>query len=67
MKKSVPWLFVSLVLLFSTPELAFADCQGCCSRRGGVVCSGGVTRCKDCLFLSAKYRGWCTLEKEVRV
>lgn len=24
-----------------------ADCRGCCSRRGGLVCVSGVTRCAD--------------------
>lgn len=31
-----------------------ADCRGCCSQHGGVVCSDGVTLCRDGSPLSAK-------------
>lgn len=31
-----------------------ADCRGCCSRHGGVVCENGVTKCRDGTPLSAK-------------
>ena len=33
-------------LIFS-PSSTFANCRGCCSNNGGVVCSDGVTRCAD--------------------
>lgn len=38
------------LLFFSTA--AYADCRGCCSSHGGVVCSGGVTMCADGTHLS---------------
>lgn len=45
--------FVMLTLvLFASP--AEADCRGCCSHHGGVVCKDGVTQCKDGTPLSAK-------------
>ena len=34
----------ALLLLSGTAQ---ADCRGCCSRHGGVVCAQGVTRCGD--------------------
>lgn len=34
-----------IALLFS--QSLYADCRGCCSRKGGVVCVNGVTRCED--------------------
>jgi hypothetical protein len=52
-----------LKLLISTTVLAIAlaagsvgqaDCRGCCSRHGGVVCENGVTKCRDGTPLSAK-------------
>jgi len=36
-----------LLIVFTSSPLLFADCQGCCSSHGGVVCVGGVTRCGD--------------------
>ena len=43
-------LFVILLLTLSQP--LYADCQGCCSSRGGVKCIGGVTKCADGTALS---------------
>ena len=41
------------VILVLSPVNTFANCQGCCSTNGGVVCSDGVTRCADGTPLSA--------------
>lgn len=47
-------LFISVIfILTSTPLSVYANCQGCCSHHGGVVCSGGVTKCADGTPLSA--------------
>jgi hypothetical protein len=35
------------------PAMVPLNCQGCCSRHGGVVCDKGVTRCRDGSALSA--------------
>lgn len=35
------------------PINTFANCQGCCSNNGGVVCTDGTTRCADGTSLSA--------------
>ncbi len=47
MQNILVWCFISLFLLILVPAIAYADCRGCCSWHGGVVCSGGVTRCRD--------------------
>ncbi|MGM0609302.1 MAG: endonuclease/exonuclease/phosphatase family protein, partial [Candidatus Muiribacteriota bacterium] len=43
-------------ILLSTPCLfpinSFADCRGCCSGHGGLVCIDGITMCEDGTFLS---------------
>ncbi|MGD8836514.1 MAG: endonuclease/exonuclease/phosphatase family protein [Desulfobacteraceae bacterium] len=38
-------LFFAVTVL--NAQLACGDCRGCCSRRGGLVCVNGVTRCVD--------------------
>ena len=43
-------LLITLLFVHST----YADCRGCCSRRGGLVCINGVTRCADDSALSQK-------------
>ncbi len=48
-----PILTLSLIIFLFTAT-AHADCRGCCSRHGGVVCADGVTQCKDGSPLSAK-------------
>ncbi len=53
MKKLTSLISVLLtVLLVSVP--AYADCRGCCSRHGGVVCRDGITECRDGTPLSTK-------------
>jgi hypothetical protein len=49
---------VSLILVFAFifTSLAYADCRGCCSWHGGVVCRNGVTMCNDGTPLSSKCR-----------
>ena len=47
----IPTLLMILFFLF--PINSFADCQGCCSYHGGVVCVDGVTMCIDGTPLSA--------------
>lgn len=47
----VPFI-LPLILLFIQP--AYADCRGCCSHKGGLVCINGVTRCADGSALSQK-------------
>lgn len=44
-----------LIILFccSITVQSFADCQGCCSSHGGVVCRNGVTKCGDGTSLSS--------------
>lgn len=44
---------IALCLLFASSE-TFADCRGCCSHHGGVVCRDGVTMCADGSSLSYK-------------
>lgn len=44
------WGFSFSFFFFLTS--AYANCQGCCSWHGGVVCSGGVTKCADGTSLS---------------
>lgn len=47
--------FLGLVILFVLAgSMARADCRGCCSSHGGIVCVDGVTRCKDGSPLSEK-------------
>ena len=38
---------ILVVLLLSSYQEVSADCQGCCSYHGGVVCTNGVTMCAD--------------------
>lgn len=49
--KNLVLLTLFLIILF--PINLFANCQGCCSSHGGVVCSGGVTKCNDGTPLSS--------------
>ena len=48
------FLFSFSLIPFLLNSLAHADCTGCCSYHGGVVCSGGVTKCSDGSALSSK-------------
>lgn len=41
-----------LLLATSLPIQSFADCQGCCSSHGGVICRNGITMCADGTSLS---------------
>lgn len=45
-------VFLLITLLFN--QSLHADCRGCCSRKGGLVCTNGVTRCADGSALSQK-------------
>lgn len=54
MKHTLMMITIISLLIFSTT--AYADCRGCCSHHGGVVCSKGVTKCADGTTLSAKCR-----------
>lgn len=45
-------IFVSTILLITS--VSYADCRGCCSSHGGVVCTNGVTKCCDGTPLSDK-------------
>lgn len=40
--------FISLI----TCKIVKADCQGCCSWHGGVICKNGITQCADGTSLS---------------
>ncbi len=53
MKKRLSLLFIIFTLFFSF-QIAYADCRGCCSRHGGVICKNGVTMCADGTPLSGK-------------
>lgn len=45
---------LELIALFFLSQAAFADCRGCCSGNGGVVCQNEQTKCGDGSELSAK-------------
>ncbi len=47
-------LLISILLTISLTASAYADCRGCCSRHGGVVCIDNVTKCRDGSPLSQK-------------
>lgn len=47
-------LVTGVLLAALTTSSVFADCRGCCSRHGGVVCIDGATQCKDGTPLSEK-------------
>ena len=47
MKNYFPPVVVFILLLIISPHDILADCRGCCSYHGGVVCVNGVTQCKD--------------------
>jgi len=52
-------LLITLAMFWIFGVTAYAadcNCGGCCSRRGGVVCSGGVTKCADGTSLSSTCR-----------
>lgn len=49
MKRILP-----ILLIFFLCGNAYADCRGCCSHHGGVICDQGVTKCRDGSPLSAK-------------
>ena len=53
MKKLAIFL-ITLFTFFLITSTAFADCRGCCSRHGGVVCIDGITKCRDGTPLSLK-------------
>jgi len=45
--KSFSTLLFVVALSLGISAISSADCRGCCSGHGGVVCKGGVTQCKD--------------------
>ena len=45
------WLILSILFF---PAQVSANCRGCCSHHGGVVCRNGVTLCQDGTSLSSK-------------
>ena len=48
-------LFISILFIISLfTTTTFADCRGCCSRHGEVICVDGVTQCRDGTSLSPK-------------
>jgi len=48
-------LLISILLIITVLTVsAYADCRGCCSGHGGVVCANGVTKCRDGSPLSQK-------------
>jgi len=49
-------VFVFFFVFLIMADTAHADCRGCCSRHGGVVCEEGVTQCADGTPLSATCR-----------
>lgn len=42
-----PLIVGTIISFLISSTTAYADCRGCCSSHGGVVCSGGVTQCAD--------------------
>ena len=46
-------IIIIVLIVFFAVDTA-ADCRGCCSRHNGVVCTGGITQCKDGTSLSEK-------------
>ena len=53
MKKLAIFLITLFIISLFT-STTFADCRGCCSRHGGVVCVDGITKCRDGTLLSPK-------------
>lgn len=49
-------LINSVILVAFCVGTATADCRGCCSHHGGVVCRDGITQCADGTPLSATCR-----------
>jgi endonuclease G, mitochondrial len=47
-------LFTAILTISLFTSTAFADCRGCCSRHGGVICVDGITQCRDGSPLSSK-------------
>jgi hypothetical protein len=43
----------SIMIISLITQVASANCQGCCSHHGGVICIDGVTKCADGTSLSA--------------
>lgn len=43
----LPLIINVIILLLILSTTAYANCSGCCSHHGGVVCSGGATQCAD--------------------
>lgn len=52
--KTVRAGYVIMLIWLLGAAVAHADCRGCCSRHGGVVCNDGVTMCRDGTSLSAR-------------
>lgn len=48
------FILLLLILLTVLSVELFANCQGCCSHHGGVICLNEVTQCKDKSPLSTK-------------
>ena len=53
MKKPIRFLVILLTSFLITGTV-YADCTGCCSGHGGVVCKNSVTICRDGTALSQK-------------
>jgi len=53
MKKFALFIFILLTIALLTAPV-YADCRGCCSRHGGVICVDGITKCRDGTPLSTK-------------
>jgi endonuclease/exonuclease/phosphatase family metal-dependent hydrolase len=51
--KKLRLLLLTFIFLYAQ-SLSAADCRGCCSHNGGVICVDGVTVCADGTALSAK-------------
>ncbi|SCY70931.1 endonuclease/exonuclease/phosphatase family protein [Desulfoluna spongiiphila] len=62
-------VFVFFFILLIMTSTARADCRGCCSGHGGVVCEGGITTCADGTPLSAacQAKGCSVCEAEAPV
>ncbi len=53
MKKLILPIFI-LLTFYLPASPVYADCRGCCSPHGGVLCADGITECHDGTFLSSK-------------
>jgi len=66
--KTIKTLLVLIIINFSFPfSNGYADCRGCCSGNGGILCKNGVTECVDGTPLSDRCRnkGCSACEDEI--